>query len=292
MKTTTIRPATITIRPATIEDAEICGKMCFEAFKALADQHGFPPDFPSPEAAIYAITDLFSRPYFYLAVGLLDGRVAGCIIASERSTMAGISLFCVGKQVQNVTVGRQLMQHTLNRLKQNFLGIQLIQAAYHNRSLAFYIKLGFEAREMLSVMQGPPLNIQLPGYIVRPAELNDLDACNKLCVKVHGHDRSNELLGAIKQGTAIVVEHHGCISGYATLMGFFGHAAGETNEALKAMIGAASEFLGPGFLVPTRNRELLLWCLNHKLRLVMQMTLMSYGQYNEPQGPFLPSISC
>jgi len=48
-----------------------------------------------------------------------------------------------------------------------------------------------------------------------------------------------ERLYAIQRGTATVVEHDGRITGYATTIGFFGHAVGETNEDLKALIGAA-----------------------------------------------------
>jgi hypothetical protein len=69
-----------------------------------------------------------------------------------------------------------------------------------------------------------------------------------------------------------------------------GHAVGETNEELKALIGAAPEFLGPGFLLPSRNWELFRWCLEHRLRVVQPLSLMSIGLYNEPAGAFLPSI--
>jgi hypothetical protein len=135
-------------------------------------------------------------------------------------------------------------------------GVRLVQAAYHGRSLSLYTKLGFVAREPLSVMQGEPLALELPGYQVRPAATGDLDACIQACLNIHGHDRAGELLYAIKRGMASVVGHGGRISGYATLIAIFGHAAGETNEDLKALIEAAPAFLGPGFLVPTRNAEL------------------------------------
>ena len=59
---------------------------------------------------------------------------------------------------------------------------------------------------------------------------------------------------------------------------------------MEALIGAAAEFVGPGFLLPTRNGELFRWCLAHGLRVVQPLTLMSMGLYNEPQGAFLPSI--
>jgi hypothetical protein len=90
---------------------------------------------------------------------------------------------------------------------------------------------------------------------------------------------------------ATVVEHDGRITGYATALAFFGHAVGEDNADLKALIGAAPVFGGPGFLVPTRNADLLRWCLQHGLRITQPMTLMSIGLYNEPQGAFLPSIA-
>ena len=151
-------------------------------------------------------------------------------------------------------------------------------------------RLGFVAREPLSTMQGPALGVHIAGYGTRPATELDLGACNDICAKVHRHDRAGELRDAIKQSTATVVEHAGRVTGYSSSIAFFGHAVAETNEGLKALIGAAPVFGGPGFLVPTRNAELFLWCLEHGLRVVQPMTLMSIGLYNEPAGAFLPSV--
>jgi hypothetical protein len=109
-------------------------------------------------------------------------------------------------------------------------------------------------------------------------------------LKVHGYHRGPELLEAIRQGSANAGEHDGRISGYTTTVGFFGHTVGESNEDLKALIGAAPEFPGPGFLLPTRNGEMLRWCLERGLRIVQPMTLMSVGLYNEPAGAFMPSV--
>jgi hypothetical protein len=66
--------------------------------------------------------------------------------------------------------------------------------------------------------------------------------------------------------------------------GWFAHAVGESNEELKALIGAAPAYLGPGFLLPIRNTELFRWCLEQGLRVGQVMTLMSIGLYNEPQA--------
>jgi hypothetical protein len=111
-----------------------------------------------------------------------------------------------------------------------------------------------------------------------------------VCMKVHGHDRAGELADAMKDGTAVVVERHERITGYATALAFFGHAVAETNLDLQAMIASAEAFAGPGIIVPTRNSDLFRWCLENGLRVVEPMTLMTSGLYNEPAGAYLPSV--
>jgi hypothetical protein len=107
---------------------------------------------------------------------------------------------------------------------------------------------------------------------------------------VHGFDRDAELTEAVRENSATVVEHLGHITCYSTSIGFFAHAVAESNQDLKALIGAAQTFAGPGFLLPTRNYDLFNWCLDNRLQLLMQMTLMTIGLYNEPSGAYLPSI--
>jgi GNAT superfamily N-acetyltransferase len=281
------------VRAGRSEDAETCGLICYEAFKAIADEHNFPPDFPSPEVSGGLLTSLLSRGDLYRVVAEVDGQVVGSNFLWENGTIAGVGPITIDPAAQNVAVGRRLMEDVLQRARERgFAGVRLVQAAYHNRSLALYTKLGFDTREPLSNIQGEAIEQQIPGYAVRSATEEDLAACNKVCLKVHGHDRGPELLEAISQGSANVVEHDGRISGYTTLVGFFGHTVGESNEDLKALIGAAESFPGPGFLLPTRNSEVLRWCLERGLRIVQPMTLMSVGLYNEPAGAFMPSVLC
>jgi GNAT superfamily N-acetyltransferase len=279
------------LRPGRPEDANTCGVICYEAFKAIANQHNFPPDFPSREVAVDLLSMLLAHPGFYAVVAETEGRIVGSNVLDERSTIAGIGPITVDPGVQNSGIGRRLMEALLDRAAQRrFPGVRLVQAAYHNRSLSLYAKLGFTIREPLALMQGAPLRASIQGYAIRQATEQDLAACNRVCTHIHGHDRSGELLDAITQATAMVVEHDGRITGYATAVGFFAHAVGESNEELKALIGAASAYLGPGFLLPTRNTELFRWCLEQGLRVGQVMTLMSIGLYNEPAGACLPSI--
>lgn len=281
----------VQIRRMKQEEVETCGRICYEAFKSISEQHNFPPDFPSPEAATGLLSELISRDGIYAVVAETDGHVAGSNFLWEDAVIAGVGPITVDPDVQNGAIGRRLMQEVLRRAEERrFVGVRLVQAAYHNRSLSLYTKLGFNTREPLSLLQGPSLGIELPGYHVRPASKSDLDACNKLCFQVHGHDRGAELLYGIKQETARVVEQGGRITGYTSDLGFLGHTVAESNEDMKALIGAARSFSGPGLLLPTRNGDLMRWCLAQGLRVVMPLTLMSIGLYNEPRGAFLPSI--
>jgi N-acetylglutamate synthase-like GNAT family acetyltransferase len=270
---------------------EPCGRICYEAFKAISEAHNFPPDLPEVEVATRILSMMFSHPGFYCVVAEVDGKIVGSNCLDERSTIAGLGPITVDPGVQNRQIGRRLMETLLTRARERKLpGVRLLQAAFHNRSLSLYAKLGFIAREPISTMQGRPIKIQLPGRSVRPARREDLPECNRLCHAVHGHDRAGELEDALTQGAAVVTERDGRITAYATALAFFGHAVGETNADLEALIASADSFDGPGILVPTRNAPLFRWCLEHGLKVVQPMTLMTVGLYNEPAGAYLPSI--
>jgi GNAT superfamily N-acetyltransferase len=280
-----------TVRRAKPEDAEPCGRICYEAFKTIAEAHNFPPDLPQVEVGMQILSMMFSHPGFYCVVAELGGRIVGSNCLDERSAIAGVGPITIDAKVQNRQIGRTLMEAVLTRASERrFPGIRLLQAAYHNRSLSLYTKLGFLTREPISTMQGPAMKTALPGYSVRSARKDDYFECNRICHAVHGHDRAGELEDALKQGSAVVAERDGRITAYATALAFFGHAVGETNADLEALIASANSFDSPGILVPTRNAALFRWCLEHGLRVVQPMTLMTIGLYNEPAGAYLPSI--
>ena len=280
----------VVIRRATPADAEVCGRLCYEAFAALANKHNFPPDFPDATHSTRVLSMMFSHPSFFCVVAEQDGRVMGSNCLDERTAIAGIGPITIDPGAQNKSLGRQLMQAVMVRAaERKFAGVRLVQAAYHNRSLALYAKLGFVVREPLACMQGP-IRKPMPGYRVRAAEAGDLATCNHLCIRVHGHDRDGELRDAIQQGVAVVAESSGKVKAYATSIAFFGHAVGESNEDLQALISAATEFQGSGILVPARNAALFRWCLENGCRVVQPLTLMTMGLYNEPAGAYLPSI--
>jgi GNAT superfamily N-acetyltransferase len=282
----------VVVRQAEPGDAELCGALCFEAFNDINKRHGFGCDFPGPEVSTSVLKTMFSHPNFYCVVAESEGRLAGSNCLDERSTIAGVGPITINPQIQNRGIGKKLMQAVLDRaVDRRLAGVRLVQAAFHNRSLSLYTRLGFDVREPLSCMQGRTLERSVPGCTVRGAQAGDVAACNSISRQVHGFDRGQELIEAVDQGTALVVERHGRISGYASSLAFFGHATAETNLDLQALIASADSFGGSGILVPSRNSALFRWCLKNGLRVVQPMTLMALGLYNEPAGAWLPSIS-
>jgi predicted N-acetyltransferase YhbS len=281
----------ISIREATAADAPELGRICFEGFRAISAAHNYPMDFPSAEAAQGMLAGLIPHPHVFSVVAESGGRIVGSNFLDERGPIFGIGPITVDPTVQDDGVGRELMGAVLERWKASGSpGVRLVQAAWHRRSLALYLKLGFEVREPLACLQGPPIGEEVPGCAVRAASADDIEACNALCYRVHGHARAGEVAEAVAQGAAKVVLRGGRITGYATGIAYFGHAVGETSEDVQALIGAAEAFGGPGFIAPLRNGELMRWCLERGLKVVQALTLMSIGLYGEPEGAWLPTI--
>jgi len=292
MSTASAPRSAVSVRRAAPEDAPAAGQICYEAFHKISSDHNFPPDVPSPERGQGLMTSLFSHPGFYCVVAESDGRVVGSNCLDERNPIAGLGPITISPTAQNRGAGRKLMEAVMDRVRERgFPGVRLVQAAFHNRSLSLYTTLGFDVREPLAVVQGPAIKKSFQGFDVRKAETNDIEGCNAVAVRVHGHDRGGELADAIAQGSATVVERGGRITGYSSRVAFFGHSVAETTPDLQALIAAADAFDGPGILVPSRNSELFRWCLANGLRVVQPMTLMSVGLYNDPKGAFLPSIT-
>lgn len=279
------------LRSGVAEDAETLGRICYEAFKTIAEKHNFPPDFPNAEVTAGLMSIMLAHPDVYSVVAENGKGPLGSNFLWEGDSVAGVGPITIDPRTQDSGIGKALMVDVIRRAEEKeSLSIRLVQAAYHSRSLSLYTKLGFDTVEPLSNIQGEPLNLEIDGCKVRIMTELDLAAADNLCYRVHRHTRSSEVAGAVKQGTAKVVERDGRITGYSTVLGFFGHAVGETNADIMALIGAAEVFAGPGFLLPTRNAELMRWCLEHGLRVIQPFTLMSRGFYQEPRGAFLPSI--
>jgi predicted N-acetyltransferase YhbS len=146
----------VQLRLAQPEDAEACGKICYEAFRNVAERHGFLPDFPSAEIPTGLFEHVIPRTDVYTVVAESDGRIIGSNVLWENCEIAGVGPITVDPNTQGTSIGRLLMEDVLKRSEiSGFAGIRLVQTPFNNLTLALYSKLGFDVKEPLSVMQGP-----------------------------------------------------------------------------------------------------------------------------------------
>jgi hypothetical protein len=57
------------------EDAPACGRICYDAFSTIGGVHGFPCDFPVPDASIGLLSMMFANPGFHCVVAEAEGRI-------------------------------------------------------------------------------------------------------------------------------------------------------------------------------------------------------------------------
>jgi GNAT superfamily N-acetyltransferase len=286
------------VRPIEQNDAEICGKIGYEAHKAISSRHGYPSEQPSEEFGIGLIKMLLGNPNSWGVLAERQGKILGSIFLHRfpPSSVAAIGPLTVHPSAEGIGVGRKLMDAALTQSrKENYDQIRLVQSPSHIRSFVLYTKCGFVLREPLFLIQGQPLkgrNIDTRNADVRLIrDDNDISACNELCKLAHRFSREMELRQAKDQGVATMIERGGVITGYAAGIGILCHAVAKSNEELKVLIANAPTILGPGFFVPGRNHEIIKWLLDNGFQIGWPANLMTVGSYQEPLTPFLPSLA-
>ena len=147
----------ITIRSATEADAQACGRICYEGFRAVTDRHGYPPVFGSIEVATRRLAAFLANPSVFGLVAELEGkrRIAGFNFLSERDPVRAIGPIAVDPSLHGYGIGRRLMQAALDRAR-GAPSVRLVQESYNIQSLSLYASLGFDAREVYAVVTGTP----------------------------------------------------------------------------------------------------------------------------------------
>jgi predicted N-acetyltransferase YhbS len=144
----------LTIRPIQAADLPEVGRICHEAFTAIAAEHNFASDHPDPTVATALISRLAAHPGFYGIVAESDGKIIGSNFVDERGLIIGLGPITIDPSAQNRGGGTALMTHMLERAARNkSAGVRLVQADYHSRSLCLYAKLGFSVREHWSTFR-------------------------------------------------------------------------------------------------------------------------------------------
>ena len=287
----------VRIRPIVEADVEIIGKIGFKAHNAVSSAHGYPSEQPSEEYAIGLLRMLLDNPNSYGILAEKETQILGSIFLHKfpPSPIAAIGPLTVDPDAEGGRVGGILMNAAVSYARsQNYDQIRLVQSPSHIRSFVLYTKSGFTLREPLFLMQG---NVSNKNFDIKDLELHkvetDIDVleCNKLCIQVHGFTREGELRQAMSQGVAIEIEKEGEIQGYSAGMGLFGHSIASSNDVLKVLIAGSLGITGPGFFVPAKNREIIMWLLEQGFRIQWPANLMTLGPYMDPTLPFLPSLA-
>ena len=78
----------LTLRLGRPDDADRCGTIFYEAFKAIAEYHGFPRDSSGPERGIANFARWLSDPGHHVILAELDGYIVGSNVLDERSNTA------------------------------------------------------------------------------------------------------------------------------------------------------------------------------------------------------------
>lgn len=284
----------ITIRRATIDDAPMCGSILYAAFKTLADQHGFPPDFHAQEDATAIIAGLIANPTIYGIVAEYDGKIVGSNFLDERDEIRSVGPISVHPQSQGRGVGRRLMEEVLQRAGDK--NVRLLTDGFNTTSIPLYATLGFEVREPVLLLSGQPEKAIDADLEVRRMTEQDLDACAALCQQMLGYQRLNALRDMLKDPLCVpfVALRAGKVVAYLTAATFwaFNHGVAETDEDMQALLlGAAAASEEPlALLVPCRQTRFFRWCLERGLQVVKPIVLMTIGAYQEPKGCYFPSI--
>jgi GNAT superfamily N-acetyltransferase len=290
--TSTRDAAQVTLREAEPGDAEALGQIVFDAFGAIHDHHRFPRDFPVLEAATGMMSMWVPHPAIWGVVAEVDGRIVGSNFLDERDPIAGVGPITVAPEGQNAGVGRKLMEAVLERGR-DARGIRLLQDAFHMRSLSLYQSLGFDVTASCVVMSGTPADPAAADIEVRPMAEEDLEECAALCKAVHGFERTGALRDALVAFAPFVGVRDGRIVAYATTVTFWpmAHGVAEGEEDMKGLLlgGAAAVDEPLAMLVPLQS-GLFGWCLEQGLRAVKPMNVMALGEYQEPRGPWFPSV--
>ncbi len=286
---------TVELRPIEPSDAGEISRILYEAFREIHDYHRFPGAYPTLEVAAQIASGYVEHPLIWGVAAVSDGRVVGSHFLDERGPIRSLGPLSVDLQVKERGIGRRLNEAVMER-GAGSRGMRGVQDSFNRQSLGLYVSLGFDVRELTVLLTGRPRSGPRPELEVRPLEENDVEECERLCVAVHGFERTNELRDALRAPicSPFVARRDGRIVAYATTLSFYqaAHAVAVTEDDMRALIlgTVAAGNRTASFLLPTRPSDLFRWCLSEGLRIVKPMTYLVKGEYQEPEGCWIPSV--
>lgn len=276
----------ITIRQATQNDIETCAEAMYVAFITVDKKHGFPSYFTDLNHAKDAARSLITNPHGYGIVATDNNQVIASAFMNEKRPIRAIGPVSVHPNYQGRGIGRQLMEHLLDRA-QNAPSVRLTQDAFNTTSLSLYTSLGFALVESLVWIEGKFKNMPQNVPQVSPITQKNRAECIALCQKIMGFDRVPDNLT-----DAHCIIQNGHITAYTVGLSTDGYTVAETENDMHAlMLGIAAQKPGTlSCLIPTRHTSLLLWCLTEGFKIRKPLNLMVKGHYQIPNGIYFPNL--
>jgi len=284
----------VTLERPTPNDGAQLGRVCFEAFKDIAESHGFENDFPSLQFAQMVVGGSIAAEDVYSVCARLDGALAGSNFLTLRDEVGGVGPVSVDPPRQGHGIGRKLMNEMLEHARRDGIErVRLVQDAFNVTSMSLYASLGFDTKHPLGLLELKP-GAAANGD-VRPMEESDHDSTDALCREIYKVHRRNDIPAAGRFGGApLVIERGGRLRGYIA-PSILGHAVAETEVDMLALLAEAARNASEGplplrMLCPLTSGGLLRGALAAGHRLKKMLNLMALGPYEEPDGVWLPSI--
>ena len=282
----------IELRRARGTDAETCARIMYEAFKDVADRHGFPPALPSIDVARRVAALFLGLPAIHGLLAIQGDEPVGVLFLDEGDPIRGVAIVAVDPTAQGRGIGRALMRAALERAR-GATGVRLVQEAFNTGSMGLYASLGFAVKEPLVRVSGRPRHAPMEGVEIRPWTAADLDECERLCRQVHGISRADDLRDAARLFRPFAAVRDGRITAYTYAVhgGILGWGVAETEADMRALLlGIAAAVPDPLSLhLPTRQEGFFRWCLEQGFRIEKPLTLMAMGEYHQPRGCYFPS---
>lgn len=269
-------------------------QICHNAFAELHRHHAVPQDIPNLETALWIMKHIAQRPDYTGVVAMLDGQIAGSNFLLHSDEVAGIGPISVDIAAQTQGIGRGLMQWIIAEGQRlNIRQMRLFQEAINPVSLSLYSSLGFVWRGSAALMRVYPAMTDDP--LTRPLTMNDLDAVKSLSLQSYGFSRAGDAKQLLLAGLpGFIRERNGQAVGYF-LPSLFGHGGAIIEDDLLALISHAARHIAPEialFLCPLQIPHLFHLALAQHHRTIKLFSYMSFGEFTEPKGFYLPSISC
>lgn len=260
----TLAPATtVAIEPARPDDLAAAAQVYQAAAEALSDQLRARNPWANQSAraedlqqAIGALTHLHETNDQSVIVARSDGQVVGVSAIRVEPPHAHIAFLFVHPDAQNRGIGRQLLERIEREVSSAGATVTTLASSRDPRAWQRYLRFGLHPGPPILPFRAirprfPARLPELPGYVVRPSQLDDFDGIAALDRTVRGADRQGRLVGWLRDGEGVTLRSRddGRVAGYALVSmrethGQIGPVAAESVELVPALLALALRCAG------------------------------------------------